>query len=282
MMRAERDTIKRLRHAYKVARLDLMDILLTAYQALGDTPTPAQVRGLVNQIALIRNLETRLKMLGDEVKDITQGALGTATRQAINGAIEEIGILARALDITPFPMMVDEVAMMVIEPAIAQIPALSSAQSLRVMATVREGLARGDRFRDVAKIALAKDAGAFRNGQVSAELFARRAIVQANNNSKLITYERAGVEGVRKQIIAHIDSRTTRLSLQMHGEIQDVGEPFRLKSGPPAPFARFMMAPPFHWNDRDTIVPYHAAYEAGSTLTTSAMKAQAAQAIRAL
>jgi hypothetical protein len=63
----------------------------------------------------------------------------------------------------------------------------------------------------------------------------------------------------QKQAIATIDERTTSCCLQVHGQIQDMDEPFRLTGTPR--YADEVQDPPFHYYCRSSEVLYHEEFE---------------------
>lgn len=93
------------------------------------------------------------------------------------------------------------------------------------------------------------------------------------NASRLAVYA-ATAPGPRyqRQAIAALDGRTTLCCLRVHGQIVGIDEPFVLTGTPR--FAGRLMAPPFHWRCRTSVVLYHTAMEAIGT-STAEMRQQA-------
>lgn len=282
--RSERETVRDIAAVYETARQQLLDELTALYERLGSDPTPSQIRRLANDAGLYLSIRRRLAQLeADFVELIADGISDVATVMG-ESVLQEIGVLAAGLGVEIYPFVANELLDLAIAPAIEQVPGVVSSLQSTFINELRTGLAQGEKFSRLSVRLLSKDPAKlsiFNRGLTSAKLMTRRAVNQAGNNARLMFLQESveQVPGMQKQVIATIDSRTTRLSLQMHGAIQDVDKPFQMKSGPPAPFDRRMMAPPFHWNDRDTIVGYHKNYEERSSLKTADMLAEAKKAL---
>lgn len=282
--RGQRDLLRReealaqdVLQAYEQARQALMAEFMDRAARLGSDPTPGQIRTLANDLGLIRAIEARMMALELELTNLLRRGLTPISQEAFALAAAEIEALALALDVMVFQFALDPLLELTIGPTLAQVPGLIAAQRATITAAMRESLAAGDRVRDIAQSLFGKSAGIFRNGMTSAELMTRRAVIQANNNSKSLYYEQAQrqyLPTLQKQIVATIGPRTTQTCLRAHGQIKPLDEPFDI-SGEPS-FGRRQMHPPFHWNCRTTVAPYLAQLETTSTLKTSDMR-QAAQ-----
>lgn len=282
--RGQRDLLRReealaqdVLQAYEQARQALMTEFMDRAARLGSDPTPGQIRTLANDLGLIRAIEARMMALELELTNLLRRGLTPISQEAFALAAAEIEALALALDVMVFQFALDPLLELTIGPALAHVPGLIAAQRATITAAMRESLSAGDRVRDIAQSLFGKSAGIFRNGMTSAELMTRRAVIQANNNSKSLYYEQAQrqyLPTLQKQIVATIGPRTTQTCLRAHGQIKPLDEPFDI-SGEPS-FGRRQMHPPFHWNCRTTVAPYLAQLETTSTLKTSDMR-QAAQ-----
>lgn len=277
LLRREEALARDVLQAYEQARQALMTEFMDRAARLGSDPTPGQIRTLANDLSLIRAIEARMMALELELTNLLRRGLTPISQEAFALAAAEIEALALALDVMVFQFALDPLLELTIGPALAQVPGLIAAQRATIIAAMRESLAAGDRVRDIAQSLFGKSAGIFRNGMTSAELMTRRAVIQANNNSKSLYYEQAQrqyLPTLQKQIVATIGPRTTQTCLRAHGQIKPLDEPFDI-SGEPS-FGRRQMHPPFHWNCRTTVAPYLAQLETTSTLKTSDMR-QAAQ-----
>lgn len=261
--------------AYENARRDLLAQFNDEYSNLGSNPTPEDIRRLANNASLIRAIETRLNQLQAELQGVIREGLTNVSQNGMDAALQEILVLAEGLGVNFMQFAIDPLLELTIGPALDQIPGLTATLRTQLTATMREMLASGDRFSDIVKAVFAKDQSIFRNGVVSAELMIRRAVIQANNNSRLIFYERAKAQipGLKKQAVAAMSSDTTQTCLRVHGQIQDVGKPFEVVGTPS--FGRRQMQPPFHWNCRTSVAPYHPIFEQTSSLSTADMQAAA-------
>lgn len=279
VLRREKALMRDIVKAYNQARTDILAEFTEKFSGLGDNPRPADIRQLATDLNLIRAIERRLAELEAEFGRILRGSLTNVSTEAFAAASAQVGILADAIGLNLFQFALDPLLELTIAPAIEQIPGLVGGLQANIIAQLRQSLAAGSRFRDIAAQIFSNQPGSvFKNGMTSAQLMARRAVSQANNNARQIFMEQVQqtqIPDLKKQIVAKIDGRTTKLSLDVHGQIKPVDEPFVMTSGPPKPFARRMMHPPFTWNDRDTVAPYLPQFEQTSGLTTADMRAEA-------
>lgn len=280
-LKTENALAKQVIAAYDQARRDLMADFVERAAALGDNPTEAQIRALATDANLIRAIETRLAALGSEIEQIINTELAGLSQAAFAAAAAEIDILAQALGINLISFALDPLLELTIGPAIAQIPGLTAALQANLVSNLAQSLAAGERFSDIAGRVYGAQKSIFANGMTSAELMVRRAVVEANNASRLLYFKQAREQlpGLKKQAMAAISGRTTRTCLAVHGQIQELDDPFILTEEPR--FARKQQSSPFHWNCRTAIAPYLGQFEEGSNLTTAAMRAQARQALNA-
>lgn len=275
LMRRENALARDVVRAYENARRGLMAQFAEAYTALGNDPSPEAIRRLANDASLIRAIEARLAELENELGAGIRSGLTNISQAAWEQAGAEIAILAEALGVPVFLFAIDPMLELTIAPALDQIPGLIASVRASITGTLREMLASGDRFSAIVKAVYSQDGSVFARGRTSAELMIRRAVIQANNNSKLLYYGQAKKQapGLKKQVVAHIGGDTTETCLRAHGQIRDLDEPFHI-SGSPS-FGGRQMTSPFHWNCRTTVAPYHVVFEQTSSLTTADMTAAA-------
>lgn len=268
--------------AYENARRDLLTRFNDEYgnlgsgAAQGSGPTPEQIRQLANNASLIRAIETRLNQLQAELQGVIREELANVSQSGFETAVQEILVMAEGLGVNFMQFAIDPLLELTIGPALDQVPDLTNTLRAQLTATLREMLASGDRFSDIVKAVFAKEQSIFRNGVISAELMIRRAVIQANNNSRILFYERAKqqIPGLKKQAVAAANSPdTTETCLRVHGQIQDIDKPFEIVGRPS--FGNRQMQPPFHWNCRTSVAPYHPVFERTSSLTTADMIAAA-------
>lgn len=97
--------------------------------------------------------------------------------------------------------------------------------------------------------------GLFVRHRYWAERIARTEIAHAYNGAKLETLEQLAISDAtdtpKKKIVAIFDNRTADDSIAVHGQIREVGEPFKDGAG------RVYMHPPARPNDRETIIPWY-------------------------
>ena len=262
--------------AYDNARADLLGRLAERWHLLlDDNATPAQIRQIATDINLARAIEARLAQLERELGAIVRPALTDIAQAAFGQAGDEVLFIANALGISLLPFAVDDLLELTVAPAMEQIPGLIASLRSQLIATLREQLASGERFSVIVEAVYGGHSSIFARGRSSAELMIRRAVVQAENNARLLDYEQARTQipDLQKQVVAKIGEDTTETCLNAHGQIQPLDKPFVI-SGRPS-FGPRQMAPPFHWNCRSMAAPYHPLFERTSSLTTPAMQAAA-------
>lgn len=276
MMRREDDLAREIMQAYERARQELMAAFMDAVSTLGPDPTPAQIRRLANDSALIQAVTNRLAQLEREFAELMRTGIDDVADAAFQLALAEVKILAVGAGVTLFPFAVDPLLELTIGSAIEQIPDVVASLRANILSQMRESLASGDRVGDIARALFNRTGSVFRNGMTSAELMVRRAVVQAENNARSLFYDEAKKQlpGLQKQAVAHVGAGTTETCLRVHGQIQDLDQPFEI-TGEPS-FGRRQMQPPFHWNCRTRVAAYLPIFEEGSAMTTAAMR-QAAQ-----
>lgn len=104
--------------------------------------------------------------------------------------------------------------------------------------------------------------GLFVRNRYWAERLVRTELAAAYNGGKLESMREGAVEfpDMRKKILAVLDNRTAPDSLYVHGQIRELDEEFEDGAG------RRYLYPPGRPNDRETIIPWRAAWSAGPTL----------------
>jgi len=265
LLRQENALVKEIAAAYERTRQSLITALLDRASVLGDNPTPAQIQALASDVSLIEAINGRLTALQSDLQTIVSGGLTDVSQKAFEAMANEVNVLAKALGEPVFQFMVDPNLELTIGPAVGQIPGLIAGQKAVLTGSLREGLAAGDRFSQIVKQVFGADQSAFANGLTSAELMVRRAVMQANNNSRLLALAEAQkkIKRLQKQAIAFVGGDTTRTCLEVNGQIKDIDKPFVIEGKPS--FGRLQMQPPFHWRCRTTVVMYHPVFEEGSS-----------------
>lgn len=282
VLRKENSLVKAIYEAFDRARKEILAELADAYAKLGPNPDTATIQRLANDLALANTIRRRMTMLEAEFSELMLTNLRSVVDDTTKNVLSEIRVLAENLGISVYGgWELDPVVQVSVQAVVEQVPAVTAPIAANLLAEMRTSLARGDRMADIAKRALARDGSIFSRGLTSAELFARRAVIQANTNARLYGMQQAKqqVPELKKQAVAAISSKTTKLCLRVHGQIQDIDKPFELARGEPAPFQRKMMGPPFHWNCRTSVVPYHPKFESGN-MKTSDMKSAAAAELK--
>lgn len=276
LARLEEETISSLYRAYEAARKELLAVLTDRMASIDPTDTEA-VRRLATDSTLFQAIETRMNQLERDFTSLMSGKIRQVADGGGDQVVQEIEALTKGLGIRFMRFDIDELHLLLVQPVIDSIPAIVQPVAQHIIHELRTGLALGQRFSDLARRVLSNDPAnqsTFRRGLTSAELMVRRAVNEVNNHSRMLFMDqsRKQLPTLQKQVVEHIDDRTTKLSLQMHGQIRDIDKPFDLTSGPPRPFARKMMSHPFHWNDRGATAPYMPEWEKRSNLKTSDMR----------
>lgn len=281
LLRRENRIARDVMAAYEKALAELQAYVVERFAALGDNPTPGQIRSLANDTRLVQAIDAAMTALQREFQAILSQGLQETSRAAFLAAQGEVLTIAQALGIPLATFGIDPALAVIVESVIDQIPGEINNLRRLLVAELRQGLTAGESMPDLAKRLFQKTpvdgrASVFRRGMTSADLMVRRGVIDANNNSKQITLERGAqiVPGLQKQAVAHIGPNTTETCLKVHGQVRNVDEPFDLTGEPR--FARQMMSPAFHWHCRTAIVAYHPDYELSSGLKTADMR-QAAQ-----
>lgn len=285
----ERDAVRDIYEAYERARNELLGIITERRNALytrtftGEERT--RLRELARDVALFRQIDARLATLRERIGGIAEGVWQRAVNGAGDITPEELDILLAGLDVGSFfysLTMVDFTSVELgLQRALAELMRSQTAVATVLQSELRVGLLRGESFDDLVKRLLAKDAGVFVRGRLSAELGARRNVTAANNEAKDAIYRlwAPQIPGLGKQAIAAIDENTTECCLLVHGQIQPITGSYRLDGQPR--FAALIKVPPFHWRCRTSSAAYHADFEKEATITTQDMLDAAQAELRA-
>lgn len=276
LLRQEEETVTAVLSDYEAVLRKLRADFMNVYESLPENPTPGQVRSLANDGRLIQAIDARLKELQTGFTATLRRAISEITRRAMLDAQSEVILLAKALGVPLGSFGIDSMLEVIAKAVIDQIPGEIDNLRRLLTAELRQGLIAGESFPDLSRrlfqsVPVDGKASVFKRGMNSAELMVRRLVIEANSNSKLISLERGAelVPGLQKQAVAHLGSTTTDTCIKVHGQIQNVDEPFELTGEPR--FARKMMASPFHWRCRTSVVAYHPDFEKTSSLTTAQM-----------
>lgn len=265
--------------AYGDARVALIGELESAFARLGDDPTAAQVRGLMSQRSLILAIERRIDTLMSIINETIQETVSGVTSRTWLGISAEIEILAAAVGVEQVAgLSVDALLELTIAPAVEQVAGLSAATKATITSALRSQLAQGARLDEITRVVFGKgkDTGIFQRGLVSARRMAHRAISEAENTARTAYLENAAqqIDGLQRQAVAKIDSKTSKTCLRAHGQIVGVDKPFELVGD--MRLAPRVQVPPFHWGPcRTTVTGYLARFEQNSSLTTAQMRREA-------
>lgn len=280
-------TATRLAVMYDAARRELLNTLMDWYQKMGSPNTPDELRIVAGQVARIKEIERVIAKLGTDIAAYLKDQLPEAQTIGLENAEREIELMSKVLHTSVkrealFAGIDAQLAPMV-EAVIGQIPGMVQPLAGQITFELQYSLTQGDSFDQIVQRLLAADLGPqgasfFRRGALSMELFSRRAVIDSNNASRQLVYERASerIGKIQKQAVAAIDDRTTDCCLRVHGQITDLDEPYKLTGTPR--FADAMMFPAFHWRCRTSSVAYHPAFDVaaeGTAASTTAMKQSA-------
>jgi hypothetical protein len=278
--RLELATVRQIRRAYEESRQVLLAAIRQRQarlaQELAADEQAALSRALARDQALFDQVEERLAFLRGQVDDLTRGAWDDALDEATDRAEQEADVLARGLRVGfGFEMIDFASAEFGLEDALQALDVDQQRVAAALRAELRAGLVRGDPFDEMIERLLAREAGLWANGRVSAERAARRGVIDANNGARDAYYRqwRDEIPGLQKQAVAVVGDTTTETCLHVHGQVQPLDEPYRLQGR--KAFRSRMMYPAFHWGCRTSSVAYHADFERGAAMPTSAMQASA-------
>lgn len=286
-------TAARLANLYDAARRELMSTLMDWYQKMGSPSTPDELRVVAGQVARIKEIEKRIQQLSTDIADYLKDQIPEAMDIGLSNAEHDVELMSKALrtrvkNETLFAGIDPQLAS-VVESVIARIPGIVEPLAGQITFELQYSLTQGDSFDQIVQRLLSADLGPqgasfFRRGAISMELFSRRSVVDSNNASRQLVYERAAktIGKLQKQAIAAIDDRTTECCLKVHSQIQDLDKPYKLTGTPR--FQDEMMFPGFHWRCRTSSAAYHPAFDEaaeGTEASTAYMLSQARKALKA-
>ncbi|MBN1991348.1 MAG: hypothetical protein JW953_01495 [Anaerolineae bacterium] len=277
VIRLEDETAKLVIEAYERARREMTGILLERFQQLGDNPNTEAIRELARDAGLLREIEQQLVELTGQHANIMRAGLSESQQLGLQIAERELERLATRLKINVAPFTgIDRRLPILLDAIMRQVEGISEQYRRTLTSELLTSLARGDSFRTMVQRLLAAEptpdgVSLARQGKNAAELLARKTVIEANNASRQSVYEEArqNIDGLKKQLVAVIQERTTETCLKAHGQIRELEEPYVLTGKPR--FAKKIMFPPFHWRCRSSSVAYHPSFEEGSKMTTAAM-----------
>lgn len=282
--RLEARSARKVAAAYNQARRELVSMLVEGWTGTG-VLTPNEAADLLRRSSLIGNIDGRLAQLEREAGVILRDVVTSSTDIALEQVERELALLPRHLrpDMSNFAMIDNQLIERFVAQSIDEIEGAKAIMSSQLKRELQSGLIQGESFPNlVNRLMSATPTGngpaVWRQGQVSAERMTRRMVITANNASKQASLERTNAAGgtrVQKQAVAAIGPRTTDTCLRVHGQIVDVGKPFKLTGTPR--FADEMQHPMFHWNCRTGIVMYHPVFERGGLTTANMQKSAKAQ-----
>lgn len=289
MDREEARSVRRVAAAYRRARQEIVEYLLTHWPTTGmDTLSRGAVVDLARRIGILRAIDERLVELERELGIALRDVVVASSEMAIDQIQREIALLPQEMrpTIDVFSLIDQRMIEQYVPIAMNDVQLGTRALSLQLQREIQNGLLQGESFPNLIRRSIAMDQAAgqavsiWRRGALSAELMIRRLTITAANGAKAETLRVMNAQGgtqVQKQAIAVISPETTDCCIRVHGQIRDVDEPFELTGTPR--FADQMMHPSFHWNCRTSIAMYHPIFERGAT-TTAGMQSAAAAELR--
>lgn len=281
--REEARAVRRMAAAYRQARQEIVEYLLTNWPASGlETLSRGAIVDLARRIGILRAIDERLLELERELGMALRDVVLSATEMSIDQLQREIALLPPHMrpTVDVFSMLDQRMIEQYLPVALNDAQLGARAMSLQLQREIQNGLLQGEGFPELIRRLLAADRVAgqavsvWRRGALSAELAIRRLVITAANASKTDALRSMNAEGgtqVQKQAIAVISPETTDCCIRVHGQIRDVDEPFELTGTPR--FADRMMHPSFHWNCRTSIAMYHSIFEQGATTTSGMLSA---------
>lgn len=278
---SESRAVREVAAAYNEARREIVATLIERWTG-PQTLQPRDAIDLVRQLGLLRNIDSRLLQLEQQLGGVLRGVVNAGAELAVEQIGRELGLLPTSLRpaVTQFTLLDTATIEQFVPVAIQDIAGITRSVAATLQRELQNGLIQGQSFPDlVRRLMSATPTGdgpaVWANGQLSAERMVRRTVVTANNagkNAALAKINATGTITVQKQAVASIGPRTTKCCLRVHGQIRDVDKPFDLTAEPR--FARQMQHPAFHWFCRTSEVMYHPAFEQGG-LTTASMRSSA-------
>jgi len=284
--RAEERVARRVAAAYRKARQELVDKLLQIWP--GGEMTPEQAAATARRLNLVRQIDDHLLRLERDVGGILRDLVTASSEQALNQIEQQIALLPPNVRpdmsaVRSFATINERMIEQFVPVALGDVQFGTRALTLQLQREIQTGLIQGASFDGLVKRLMAatptgEGPAVWRNGEVSAELAARRLVITAENGSKQAAIGELNKRGAKlqKQAIAAVGKNTTDCCLRVHGQIQPVDRPFELTGTPR--FADKMMTPAFHWNCRTSIAMYHPAFE--DAMPTSKLREDARKELK--
>jgi len=238
--------------------------------------TDYQKRLFMRNKQLVMDIDKRLFELTAKVDIIDEKALWKAVGISDKASLKEIKVVTffDGLDEKSFARINKLQSEYAVDKSMKGIKAVNEMHRTDMLKGMREQLQiatiKGEGIEEIVKRFVSKTAlslegvnkGVFSNVEVRARLNARWGIIESANNAAEIQYmafnERCAAADIKtrigKQLIAHLDRRTTEICATAHGQIQEVGVPFETIVG-------MIMYPPFHANCRSSVAAWHKAFE---------------------
>lgn len=247
-----------LLQAYERARQQVALLVVERVAALGDVPTPGQLQQLANDLTFLDAIDARIVALRREAGELMDAGLREIGLDEFQAVRREIGALAAQAGVQGYQDFAMNARLeLAVGPALQQVEGLVESLRIQLTAGLREQLAAGERMETIARSLLARgDGSVFARGVTSAELMARRAVINSANSARLngLRESKQYLPGLKKQVVAANDARVTDVCRRANRQVRELDEPFLIEGEPS--FGRLQMHPPFHWNCRSSVVPY--------------------------
>lgn len=279
--RAEEREARRVAAAYRQARAEIVERLITQWQGT-ELLTPERAASLLRQSGLLQQIDARLLQLEAELGVNLRSIVTASSELALEQIQQELALLPPSLRPSnpgAFGAINTRMVERFVPVAFNDVQLGTRSLSLQLQRDLQTGLLQGESFDKLVSRLMdatpGTGASVWRRGEVSAELATRRLVITAENASKQAAIAELAQEvpAVKKQVIAVVGQNTTDCCLRAHGQIQPVDRPFVLTGTPR--FADQMMHCPFHWNCRSSIAMHHPVFEQQGGLTTASMRAAA-------
>lgn len=281
LARAEEREARRVAAAYRQARAEIVERLITQWQGT-ELLTPERAVSLLRQSGLLQQIDARLLQLEAELGVNLRSIVTASSELALEQIQQELALLPASLrpsGLGTFGTINTRMVERFVPVAFNDVQLGTRSLSLQLQRDLQAGLLQGESFDKLVSRLMdatpGTGASVWRRGEVSAELATRRLVITAENASKQAAIAELAQEvpAVKKQVVAVVGQNTTDCCLRAHGQIQPVDRPFVLTGTPR--FADQMMHCPFHWNCRSSIAMHHPIFEREGGLTTASMRAAA-------
>ncbi|MFN8493125.1 MAG: hypothetical protein U0350_36315 [Caldilineaceae bacterium] len=285
--RAEAREVRRVAAAYRQARQEIVDRLVTQWNGLVGqrTLTPEQAAALFRQSSLLQQIDARLQQLENELGMNLRSIVNSSSELAVEQVRQELALLPPTLR-PDHPGMFTRIDTRMVEQfvpvAMHDVQLGTRALSLTIQRELQTGLLQGESLdrlvgRVMAPGVTGNGASPWRRGELSAELATRRLVITSGNGAKQAALQEAQqvVPAIQKQAVATIGPNTTDCCLRVHGQIQPIDQLFELIGTPR--FADRMQYPGFHWCCRTGITMWHPVFERSGLTTANMRKSAEAQ-----